>query len=134
MGRVLEPREAKEPHPFEPLWMAGLGPIVEEGRGLLTPLLHKNKELIDFFDVHVGPFKISVRPKDGKIFLDGSIAIQMSANSTLLWFRRMEQQIASYDPNGAAARCLWYWIGLADKESSIGFCLYEDGRLTQMIP
>jgi hypothetical protein len=120
--------ESVAPYPFELEWTVKIGPLVEHGKGLLTRHLFAQLDLIDQFTVRLGAWSLIVEPKAGQIRLDSAIAMKTDGPARLVWFRRMEKQIATRDPNAEAPRCLWYGVGLERGGKRIGFRLFEDGR------
>lgn len=109
-----------------------IGPFKATGKGLLTNRVFQVKDLIDEFIIHLGDGVLNVMPKQAKITMDSRVMFVGNPNvfNELIWFRRMEQQIASWDINSRAAQCLWYGVGLKWPTGQHGYRLYEDGKLT----
>ena len=131
-GVIQPPVDAKEPKPFLPAWSCTIGPLNESGAGLLSPHVFKNRHAIDELNIHLGECVLRVFPRTACIMLDSRVVFQGGpVTHELVWFRRMEQQIASWDVNTRAAQCLWYGVGLKWAEGQHGYRLHHDGRITQ---
>ena len=124
------PDTTKEPQPFLPAWRIEIGPHKEDGRGLMPARLFSQRALVDRFTVLLGTFCLTVCPKSGEIKADGQTVLKTEPGS-LLWFRRMEQQIGSLDPNSAAAKCLFYGVGIQKADKRVGFRVYSDNTARQ---
>ena len=123
---------AKEPRPFCPAWRLVIGPVSEQGSGLLPPRVSQQLGLIDQFSILVGDWKAIVLPKLGEIALDSRLVKSIAKQEMrLLWFRRMEAEIGTHDKNSAAAECLWYGFGIEWADGRCGYRLYQDGRVEE---
>lgn len=116
-----------EPRPFLPLWTAKRGPLTIEGRGLLS----FPKEEVDELRVLCSGFQLTVIPKQGQIFADSSLAISAPPGCGLVWFRRMQIQLATKDRNTGLPQCAWYGLGLELNGRRVGYRISEDGSAKQ---
>lgn len=116
-----------EPHPWLPQWHVKLGPIVRRGEGLLPRDLFPFKDNFDEFRVFCGGFELVAKPKTGQILADSQVSAMLPLPCSLVWFRRMQQDINTRDPNSATATCLWYGIGLESNGHKQGYRIREDG-------
>ncbi len=124
----------KEPRPFLPHWRVKIGPLVLDGDGLLLPALSPQRGLVDVFTVFLGSWQITVKPQLGQVWADSRLVVQRKP-ARLFWCRRMAQEIGTHDRNTAAARCLYYMVGLEGPEGCAGFRIFEDGtaRLSERL-
>jgi hypothetical protein len=124
--------EGKEPYPFLPNWTLKLAGIEHQGKGLLPPALQPLRDGIESFSVKLGSWSLTVLPLSGRILFDSRIVHQEKDSElrccSLLWYRRMEKQIATADKNTAADRCLWYGVGLKSPTGRTEYRLFEDGK------
>lgn len=116
---------------FEPAWRAVIGPVTEQGKGLLSRHLTAQVDLIDSFLLFLGTHTVSVRPKDAQIWFDTALVLQLVHPAKLIWARTMQKELcAGPDRNSAPFRCACYKVGLEDRTNQKhGWRLYEDGRM-----
>lgn len=129
---------------WEPEWRVHIGPVVEIGRGLLTPRIWKQRHLIDRFLVFLQPHNlvIGVDLHTGAISFDQTIVehvrLPVGARARLIWYRRMQKEMGEYDANSAPFTCAHYGIGwqatVAGRNIKVGYMIDAGGRVKEGLP
>lgn len=109
---------------YEPLWRCQYGAFDHYGEGLLDVDIWKREPEIESFSMKGDGFEITVKPKTGEIFADGTLALKTEPGK-LIWMREMSVEINTHDLNTRSApSCSFYRIGIGN----VGFKIYPDGR------
>lgn len=134
-AKSIEPREAR---PWLPAWSVTIGPLVESGKGILSPAMWKQRDLIEKFSVFVQPCSVTVHVdlKTGAISFNAQLQFKPEPSLSpfrLIWFRRMAQQLFTLDHNSAAPDCEYYGVGwqrtLMMRNEKVVYRIYGSGQI-----
>jgi hypothetical protein len=114
---------------WTPSWWARTGPILFEGKGLLSDPVSRIGALLDSFGCFLEPSRTDIRLdlQTGVFSTNGrpmSDPFPGSARN-LIWGRRMRQDI------GGPAVCLFYLIGWDNGKVRKGYRITESGELIE---
>ena len=120
---------------FEPDWRVIAGPIIAEGKGLLSAVPANQREHIEWFALSLGDVTVGIKPKLGQIFLGSQQVLQLEGAAKLIWSRIMRKELqVGADKNSVPFFCAYYQVGLEDcNGNKHGWRVYGDGRMLKGI-
>ena len=87
------------------------------------------RQSVDHFDVLLPQVTVRCSPGSGEIRLNGTTMVHCPAGK-LLWFRRMEMQLATHDTNiEGKAEPLFYGLGVRHPAGKSYVRIYPDGKV-----
>ena len=125
------------PRPFLPRWRATLGPVIEEGYGVLSPRIFRQKDLLEAFELIFQGIVVRVDLMNGKVWfcpngaepqLQCDPKLPSGTKFRLIWFRRMGM---SSDKLNLSPECLFYGVGwqttIEGRNLKFGYIVKQDG-------
>ncbi len=143
--RMGNPENEREPLKaplvtFLPHWRVTIGPLVEEGQGILTPHIWKQRNLIEKFEILCPGVTTQLNLLDGSFWMLPSGAeplLQFKPDFPpgtvfeLIWYRRMRRELNTRDVNTDPPVCLFYGMGwkanVTGRSVQYGFNLKPEG-------
>lgn len=133
------------PRPWAPHWRVEVGPVSQQGDGILLPHLWKQLELLDLFEVWVEPkhLRIKVNLHTGDIFFNNTLqhkaGLPPDVRPRLIWYRRMRKEMFTQDTTlEIPFECAFYavgWQATVDGHNvRCGYVIHSDGSVTEGLP
>jgi hypothetical protein len=131
--------EPREPRAWLPHWWARIGPLTEEGDGLLKPHIFKQKLMIEEFKVYIEPENLTIKLdlRGGTVMFNTKLMHHERPPHTvrrLIWFRQMEQEMFTIDHNSDAPWCNLYAIGWRGPAGDHGYSFGPSGKIVHRLP